>query len=260
MSASSSRAELRAREQRHDRAGRQDEEGRDRAQRDQKDPEQRRGQPERLALLALLQQVGEHRHERRRQGRVGEQLRDEIGDSERRSCTPTRPAARAEEARGAISRTSPTTREMPVAIEKIAVLRAPRCPERGGLRCARSLGLQALTDTGRYSTALRGAPRAVCLGPQASLSHGQHRIPKEAHPALRARAPGEPPIHLGDQDLLPSPGGARQGERQRRPPRPSTVASCARSTRPSSAARCIATPARARSPAQHVVASPAPSS
>ena len=44
-----------------------------------------------------------------------------------------------------------------------------------------------LTDTGRYSTALRGAPRQFASAVRAS-SHGQHRIPKEAHPPLRARA------------------------------------------------------------------------
>src|SRR6185437_5701016 len=109
------------------------------------------------------------------------------------------------------SRARPTTREMPVAIEKIAVLRAT-LPERGG--SGGSSCSPALTDTGRYSTALRGAPRQAARVASV-LSHGQHRIPKEAHPPLRARASGEPRIHLGDQDLLPSPGSARQGKRRR---------------------------------------------
>ncbi len=42
-------AELGAGEQRHDHAGGEDEEGGDRAEPDQHDPEQRRGQPKRLA-------------------------------------------------------------------------------------------------------------------------------------------------------------------------------------------------------------------
>ncbi len=48
--------ELGACEQRHDYAGGQHEEGRERPKHDQDDPEQSRGQAEGLALLALLQQ------------------------------------------------------------------------------------------------------------------------------------------------------------------------------------------------------------
>ena len=51
----------------------------DRTQDDQHDPEQRRGQPYRLFAPPLLEQIGEHRHERRRQGRVGEQVATRFG-------------------------------------------------------------------------------------------------------------------------------------------------------------------------------------
>ena len=72
------RAELRPDEQRHDDPGGEDEEGSDRAEADQHDPEERRGQPQRFAALALLQQVREDRHERGRQRRLGEQVGHEV--------------------------------------------------------------------------------------------------------------------------------------------------------------------------------------
>ena len=77
------------------------------------------------SFLALLEQVGEHRHERRRQGRVCEQVGHEVGDLEG-DRERGRGPARTEEARGDDSRARPTTRDTPVAIEKIAVLRATR--------------------------------------------------------------------------------------------------------------------------------------
>src|SRR5262249_41148826 len=57
-------------------------------------PEERRGEPERLLPAAPLEQFGEHRHERRREGGVGEQVADQVrdleGDRERRD-RPLRP-------------------------------------------------------------------------------------------------------------------------------------------------------------------------
>ncbi len=52
---------------------------------------------------------------------------------------------------------------------------------------------------------------------------GQHSFSKEAHPAHRARAAGESPVHLGDQDLLPPPRGDDAERRHRPPPTPSTA-------------------------------------
>ena len=113
-------------------------------------------------LAALLQQFREDRHERRRQRRVGEQVGEQVrdleGDRERRG----RPL-RAEEAGRDDFAQSPTMREMPVAIEKIAVLRATPPPV--GARWGRFLreGFGAGAQ-GRYSTALRGARPAVRSG------------------------------------------------------------------------------------------------
>ncbi len=86
-------------EQRHDQPRREDEDGGDRAEDDEDDPEQGRGQPEGLALAPLLEQFGEDRHERRGEGGVGKQVAYEVGDlkgdRERRDRSP-----RPEEARG----------------------------------------------------------------------------------------------------------------------------------------------------------------
>jgi hypothetical protein len=51
----------------------------DRAEADEHDPEQRRGQPHRIFALPLLQEFREHRHECRRQRRLSEELRDVVG-------------------------------------------------------------------------------------------------------------------------------------------------------------------------------------
>ncbi len=122
----------------------------------------------------------------------------------------------------------------------------------GGLGPADPSPVSELTATGRYSTALRGA-LGQSVQAAASFSYGQHRIPKEAHPPLRARASSR--TANTPRRSRPTSVAWRLSPRRAtaRPPRPSTVASCARSTRPSSAARCIATPARVRSPARHVL-------
>ncbi|CAA9510748.1 MAG: SSU ribosomal protein S20p, partial [uncultured Solirubrobacteraceae bacterium] len=53
---------------------------------------------------------------------------------------------------------------------------------------------------------------------------GQHSLTEEAHPPRRARAAREPPLHLDDQDVLPSPRGRRRrrgrDDRRRRLPPP----------------------------------------
>src|SRR3984893_2867131 len=105
----------------------------------------------------------------------------------------------------AISRTRPATREKLVAIEKIAALRATRPPPGGGCSPVERSGAS-------------GIPAKAAIVRR--LRDGQYPLPEEAHPALRARAPGEPSLHLDGQDLLPAPGVAggkrrRRGGRQR---------------------------------------------
>ena len=74
-----------------------------------------------------------------------------------------------------ISRTSPAMREKPVAIEKIAVLRAT-CP------CARPESRPA-PEVGPLKAAIVRRSAAPTAVPE---RHGQHRISEEADPARRA--------------------------------------------------------------------------
>ena len=240
-------AERGAGEQRHDHAGREDEE---------------RRRPRRATISMIQNSVEASRnaslrrpcwsssvntgHERRRQRRVGEQVADEVrdleGDRERRET-----AAGAEEARGDDFAHQPRDpREAGGDREDRRVAShaasAGRSWRRRLLRGGFSSGRQ-----GRYSTALRGAPGQLHPASR-GLFHGQHPLPEEAHPAHRARAPGEPPLHVGDQDALPQPGVGRQTAAMTQAPTPPTASWSARSTRPSSAARCTATTARTRSP------------
>src|SRR3954447_21571005 len=122
----------------------------------------------------------------------------------------------------------------PVAIEKIAVLRATARPGVLGAGAAGRLGRGrrlALRLGGRRggwlarhwammlrtrvaATAARsraGAPRYTSPPP-----HGQHRLTEEADRPRGARASREPALHLDDQDVLPPPAGRRRGRRRRR--------------------------------------------
>src|SRR5580692_3712667 len=47
----------------------------------------------------------------------------------------------------------------------------------------------------------------------AAPSYGKHPLTEEANPPVRARAFGEPPLHVDDQDVLPQSGVAG-GERR----------------------------------------------
>src|ERR1700677_2406118 len=123
------------------------------------------------------------------------------------------------------------TRERPVRNEKIAVLWAiprPPPPSPGGSGTTGSSPKgSALTD----KAAIVRRPIEVSVGPASGpfprapfrTSHGQHPLPEEAHPALRARASREPSLHLDDQDVLPQPRVAGRRRRHRRrghhPPR-----------------------------------------
>src|SRR3954451_23682642 len=116
-----------------------------------------------------------------------------------------------------ISRTSPAMRESPVAAEKIAVLRAmPRPGRTGGGEVGGGCSGSSPEGPGAVGSTLTGAlsygpPRAT---PEAFARHGQHRLPEEADPARPTRAPGEPPLHVDGQDVLPPPAG--RGRRRRR--------------------------------------------
>ena len=232
-------------EQRHDHAGGEDEERRDRAEDDQHDPEQRRGQPEGLFAPALLEQVGEDRHERRRQRRVGEQVADQVrdleGDREGRGR-----AAGAEEARG----------------DDFA-------HQAGDPRDARWRS--------RRSPCCAATPPPPAGGPWAADDSAASGVVDKAAIVRRSRAPGlAAPRHLSWPTSIPRRSGScapsasvwRTASTPRRsrptsaawsrscraattqPPTPRTASSSARSTRPSSAAPCTATPARTRSPAR----------
>src|SRR5436190_18811794 len=89
-------------------------------------------------------------------------------------------------------------RDRPVRIEKIAVLRAMR---------------PGFAVLGRVSAAIGALLYAGRGFSSAALSrYGQHSLTEEADPALRARAPREPPLHLRDPDVLPAPRGCRHRE------------------------------------------------
>src|SRR3954447_10742995 len=123
-----------------------------------------------------------------------------------------------------ISRTSPAMRDRPVAAEKIAVLRA--MPRPAGREVGGGCSGSSPEGPGAVGSTLAGAlsygpPRAT---PGAFARHGQHRLPEEADPPRPARAAGEPPLHVDDQDVLPPPGGRgrrrRRHQGRRRSPRP----------------------------------------
>src|ERR1700722_16971463 len=103
------------------------------------------------------------------------------------------------------SRPSPTTREMPVAMEKMAVLRATRLAPGGGGTGGSSPRGSPVADKAAIVRRSAALSAGCSCAPQ--LYHGQHPFTEEADPSLRAGASGEPSLHLHHQDLLPSPGG-----------------------------------------------------
>jgi hypothetical protein len=93
------RRERVAREQRHQERRDEDEDDRHRAEHDQDQAEQRPGEGERVLLAALLEQLGEDRHEGRRERRVRHQRAQQVRHLER-ECERRERARRAEVARG----------------------------------------------------------------------------------------------------------------------------------------------------------------
>ena len=193
---------------------------------------------------ALERRVGDQR---------AEQVRHLEGDRERRG----RARACRSSCAATISRDQPgDPREAGGDREDRGVARDPAARRGRRARSARSLGAAASWSVSLDARGplLVGAgpsrPRRLSRPPRlARRRHGQHPLPEEAHPARRARALEnrrytstiktyfrrlEAAVAAGDDDDAPTP---------------STAASSRRSTRPSSAARCTATPAPARSPA-----------
>ena len=70
------------RDDRHDHRRGEDEEGRDRTEDEGDEQEQGRGEPEGLAVVLLLQLLGEDRHEGRLQRRVGKEGANQVGNLE----------------------------------------------------------------------------------------------------------------------------------------------------------------------------------
>ena len=170
------------REQAHDRLGEQDEQGGDGAEHQADQEEQARGDPERLLPLALLEQLGEDRHERALERRVGEQRAHEVrhleGDRERgHRAGDAEVAGRDDLARQPEHAGEPggEGEERGVPRETPRVAGPPGC-------------------VGRH-----WAPPATL----ASALDGQHRFTRKADPPGGARARREPALHLLGEDLVP---------------------------------------------------------
>ncbi len=213
-------------------------------------------------FVPCLQQLGEDRHERRRERRLREQVRHQVrdlrGDRERR-----RRRARAEEVRGDdLPREPDDAGERRRDREDRRVRRDP--PPR---RIARAVLGAAVGDllsahraaafrTGRYST---HASRRNVVAVRLSTLNGQHPFTEEADRA-RAFASATRTVATRRGSRRTSAGSSTPSARATmRPPTPSTRRWCRRSTRPSSAARCTATTAPARSPAPPAFAAAQPS-
>ena len=143
---------------------------------------------------------------------------------------------------------------MPVAIEKIAVLRATRVPGApAGCASDWSAPRLAVSAAGSDKAAIvrRSAARPgwFCRAPAAASMANIHSQKKRILRSERERLENRlytSTIKTYFRRL--EVAGRRAATRRRRRGRP-TASSSARSTRPSSAARCTATPAPARSPA-----------
>ena len=243
---------LRAGEQRHDDAGDRHVDERQRAEREQDQPEQRRGEAERLALLARLQQFGEDRHERRASAACENRLENRFGiceaivNAEIAPLVPKKLACTTSRAEPGDARQRRRQREdggVEPADDVRRLAAAGRRPGGGWADPTRSVCCRSDHE--------RAIVRAVAAVDAAAFSrHGQHPLTEEADPARGARAAREPPLHVHDQDLLPPARGRRRRGPGRRRRRPSTACWSGRSTRPSSEGRCTATTAPGRSLAQ----------
>ncbi len=85
-----------------------------------------------LFFLLLLEQLAEHRHERAAERRVGHERAHQVRDLERERERRRRARCVPKYAAATTSRNRPTTRESPVATEKISVLTAVRRAGAGG--------------------------------------------------------------------------------------------------------------------------------
>src|SRR5262249_46189885 len=118
------------------------------------------------------------------------------------------------------SRTSPSTREMAVAKEKIAVETASRL---GGLLSSRvaagsaaSRGPGVVASSATSSNVTRAGGGTGALLPfrrplvRAFCRHAAHQAAEEARADRRGGAPREPPLPLDDQDSREAPRGDRR--------------------------------------------------
>ncbi len=163
-------------EERHDQPRAEDEQRGDRAERGEHHEQQRRGEARGLALATVLQQLGEDRHERSRERRVGEQAADEVrdleGDREGRERTGGAEVARRDHLAhepGDAGQSGGDREDRGVACE----------PPAAGRRIQGILGR-------RLDCHERAIVRRAAALTAAPFCHGQHSLPEEAHPARRA--------------------------------------------------------------------------
>ena len=208
------------REHRHDRLGEQDERGGDAAEHQRDQEEQAGGDPEGLAPLALLQQLGEHRHEGALQRRVGEQRAHQVGhlegDRERghrardaEVAWPPRPRGR-----GRAPARGPWPR------------RRTLCCARGGRRAERGPSGRApwaQSPQPRYTTPLsrRACARAAFFTYMANIASQEKRIHRAERERLENRR-----YTSSVKTSFRAPRGGRRGQGRRRPRRP--TAACSR--------------------------------
>ena len=199
--------------------------------------EQRRGEPERLAPLALLEQLGEDRDERRAQRRVGEQAADEVrdleGDRERREGARSRSSSRRRPR--APARRCARAR---CAIEKIAVLRAAARPAPAR---ASSGGSRPSARAGALAVGRR--PRGRCYRRSRGFVSGPAAGGKRAWPLHCVAASWPTFTHRRSGSCAPSVSAWRTAATRRRSRRTSGASRprsrAATPTRPDRAPRAV---------------------
>ena len=133
----------------------------------------------------------------RRERGVGDERADGVRDLERDGERVDRARWRRSRRAHTISRTSPRTRESPVASAKIAADHASRRP-------AVARPPRRASYSARPGRLLAGRGRSALLPSRARVRafsrHGEHQAAEEAHPGRRAAAAREPALPLDDQD------------------------------------------------------------
>ena len=226
----------------------EDEQRRQGAEHEDAREDQRRGEPERLAPLAALELLGEHRHERRLDRGVGEQAADQVGDlkgdRERRHRPLDPEVARGDDLahepgdpRERRSRSRRTRSSAPG-------VRRPRLLGRAGHRLT-GHGLDVPVPGSRLSGAALivhvPAGAIVSRRPMANIASQKKRILRSERERLENRRLTSAVEHA----LPPSGGAVEAGDAARS--RPSTASSSRGSTRPSEGRAARNTGARKKS-------------